>query len=71
MTYKKVYHFSVLDEIKKRNTVYYLDRQYNEVGNINNMATEDTVIMLSQAEKDDSNRYAFWIEDTTEENEDA
>jgi hypothetical protein len=71
MIYKKIYNFNVLDEIKKDNTVYCLDRRYNEVGNVNKMATEDAVIMLRQAEKDDSNRYAFWIEDNTEEKEDA
>lgn len=70
MTYKRIYQFNVLDEIKKRSIVYYLDRKYNEVGCINTMQTANAVFILGEAENDDTNRYEFWIEDT-EENENA
>ncbi len=61
MRYKEVYHFLVLDEIKKDNTVYGLDKKRKTVFNCNRESVERLIEVLEEA-KGNTNRYEFWME---------
>lgn len=69
MTYKTIYHFLVLDEIKKGETVYCLDRKAREVYCVNELTVNDTVAMLN-AEGIKPDRFEYWVE-KKEEKENA
>ena len=62
MTYKKVYHFNVLDEIENGKEVCCLDRKERDVFAVNNLAVKYVVRLINDA-KEDNDRYEFWREE--------
>ena len=69
MKYRDFYAFWAIDEVKKGNTVYVLDRQTKTVEVLNEMTVDKAMAVINSAEED-SKRYEFWVEET-EENENA
>ena len=66
----KYYGFSaywVLDEVKKGNTVYVLDREARAVCDINSLPLDRAMAIIKNAEND-CDRYEFWheVEEETE-----
>jgi hypothetical protein len=59
MSYKSVYRFLVLDEIKRGKTVYCLDRELKVVHTVNDMSVEAAMALLNIADED-SVRFEFW-----------
>ena len=65
MKYISVYPYWVIDEIKKGNTVYVLDRKTLTVSKVNGWNIQNVIRAIESQEK---NRYEFWYEEL-EENE--
>jgi len=65
MTYKTIYHFLVLDEIKDGKTVYCLDRKEKQVYCVNELTVNDTVAMIN-ANDTEPDRFEYWIEEKEE-----
>lgn len=63
MKYKIIYSFEVFDKIGEGKQVYVLDRQNKSVTLINEMDA-NSAVKIVYTEK--SNRFEFWIEETTE-----
>lgn len=70
MTYKTIYHFLVLDEIKEGKSVYCLDRKAREVHCVNELTVNDTVAMLN-ADSTEPDRFEYWVEEKNEETEEG
>lgn len=56
-TYKDIYSFNVIDEIKKGHQVFVVDHLRALVHSANSMDAESLIAKISSEEK---NRYAFW-----------
>ena len=65
MKYRDFYAFWVIDEVKKGERVYVLDRQTKTVEVVNEMTVDKAAAVINSAVVD-SNRYAFWCEETEE-----
>lgn len=67
--YRKVYSFSVLDEIAKGEMVRLVDRsaynQYEAIRTANNIRVQDLLDIINC--KNEDNRYEFYKEVTTNE----
>lgn len=63
MKYISVDHYWVIDEIKKGNKVYVLDRKFKKVSTVNDASVQDVVTVIESEEK---NRYEFWYEESEE-----
>lgn len=57
-TYKVINAWYVIDEIKKGNKVYMLDRQNQSVALINDMDAQSAISIIEA--KDEAKRYSFW-----------
>lgn len=62
MKYKTIYHFMVMDEVEKGETVYCLDRLEKEVLIVNDLTFDYALRLLRDAK--DNDRYEFWVEVT-------
>lgn len=62
--FKTIYSFDVMEEIKKGNEVFILDRAACEVYDTSEITVTDFVRAISS--KDEDNRYAFWIVEEVE-----
>ena len=60
--YKSIYPFEVLDYIKAGETVYMLDRDTNEVLEVNSREVGEFAEVLKF--DNETKRYDFWIEET-------
>ena len=65
MKYTSVYHFMVLDELKRGKTIYALDRYLREVIFINSLTVDRAIAVLNSADEDPK-RYEFWYDETEE-----
>lgn len=63
MKFKTIYPCWVIDEIRKGNKVYVLDRKLKKVYTVNDANVQDVVTVIESEEK---NRYEFWYEETEE-----
>lgn len=61
MKFKTVYHFSVMDEVKEGNKVYFLDKKAKVVGCFNDAPLECALTVISKAKEDDE-RFVCWKE---------
>ena len=61
MKFKTVYHFSVMDEIEEGKTVYFLDKETQWVGMLNDVPCEAAVKLIRKAKEDDDS-VIFWKE---------
>jgi hypothetical protein len=61
MDFKTIYHFTVMDEIRKGNTVYCLDKANRCVLTMNSLSFDDAIKILDEAEERHYS-YEFWKE---------
>ena len=59
-TYKDVYSYRIIDEIKNGKRVYAVDRKLAELFVVNSLEMDEFAILLHRAEAD-SDRYIFWM----------
>ena len=64
--FKKVYNFSVIDEIKAGNTVCVLDKATREVFELNSAPVSVYCAIL---EESDTDRFVMWTEEVTNGND--
>lgn len=67
MKYAIIYHWNVLEEIEDGNRVYALDRDNNNVYDVNELKVKDAIELIKIDEENDT-RIEFWKE-VKEENE--
>ena len=59
-TYKDVYSYRIIDEIKNGKRVYAVDRKLAELFVVNSLEMDEFAILLHRAEAD-RDRYIFWM----------
>ena len=62
MKYRDFYAHWAIDEVKKGNTVYVLDRQTKTVEVFNEMTVDKAMAVVNSADKY-ADRYEFWTEE--------
>jgi hypothetical protein len=67
MKYREFSAYWVMDEVKKGERVYVLDRQTKTVEVVNEMTVDKAMAVINSAEAD-SKRYEFWTEKEETEN---
>lgn len=68
MKYRDFGAYWVMDEVKKGERVYVLDRQTKAVEVVNEMTVDKAMAVINSAEKD-SKRYEFWVEEEEKKDE--
>ena len=62
MKYKSVSAYWTIDEAKKGNVVYVLDKKTKQVLNLNELMLDTAISVINAADKD-PNRFEFWTEE--------
>jgi sortase (surface protein transpeptidase) len=66
MRYNNIYSWRVIDEVKRGESVYVLDKKEKEVYAVNDITLGFALRIIEEAEKDMS-RFDFWMESTDTE----
>lgn len=69
MEYKKVYRFTMIDEIKKGKTVYCLDRRMRKIYKTNGLPFGFALSLIDAVAKDEG-RFSLWTEEKEEKEND-
>ena len=65
MEYKILYAFEVMNKVRNGEQVSMVDREEEELWNVNSLTLEEFAEILNTAENE-PNRYEFWIRKETE-----
>jgi sortase (surface protein transpeptidase) len=66
MRYNNIYSWRVIDEVKRGESVYVLDKKEKKVYAVNDITLGFALRIIEEAEKDMS-RFDFWMESTDTE----